>query len=207
MCNNITPLSIPQPVYSIFSIISSMPKGSNRPKRALGAYNFFVRDRRQYYKDKNVSINFTDFSKECSELWKGLGEAGKAKYQDNVDADKVRFQNEMASYTPESPKSRKRKSKDPNQPKRPLSGFFLFCQQVRPKFRSEDPKATLGDLAKKLGAAWRKCSEEEKAPYEDMARKDKKRYEKDMETYRGMGKKGGEDLDPADDTTSSEDKD
>ena len=184
-----------------------MPKGSTRPKRALGAYNFFVKDRRQFYKDKNVSVNFTEFSKECSEIWRGLGDAGKAKYQDSVNADKLRYQHEMASYTPDSPKGKKRKSKDPNQPKRPLSGFFFFCQKVRPKFRAEEPKATLGDLAKKLGAAWRKLSDAEKAPYEDMARKDKKRYEKEMEVYKGEGKKGVEDLDPVDDTTSSEDKD
>ena len=188
-----------------------MPKGSGagstRPKRALGAYNFFVKDRRQFYKDRNESVNFTEFSKECSELWRGLDEQGKAKYQDNVNADKLRFQNEMASYTPESPKGRKRKSKDPNQPKRPLSGFFFFCQYVRPTFRSEDPKATLGDLAKKLGAAWKKASDAEKAEYEEMARKDKKRYEKAMEVYKGEVKKGAVELEPVDDTTSSEDKD
>ena len=133
-----------------------MPKGSNRPKRALGAYNFFVRDRRQYYKDKNVSINFTDFSKECSELWKGRGRPStRTTWTLTRYGSRTRW-----LATRRSPKSRKRKS---NQPKRPLSGFFLFCQQVRPKFRMKTRKRRL--------EIWRRRaphgeSEEEKAPYE-----------------------------------------
>ncbi|KAI6661370.1 high mobility group (HMG)-box containing transcription factor [Oopsacas minuta] len=187
-----------------------MPKDSSRPKRALGPYNFFVKERRQHYKDNNLAINFSDFSKECSNIWKSMDDTDKSKFQKSVEADKLRYEKEMARYTPEPVQKggRKKKTKDPNQPKRPLSGFFFFCQKIRPTFRGQDPKASVGELAKKLGAEWQQYSQEEKAPYEDMARKDKKRYEREMEIFKSDGKKGANSAEPIDDDSSnSDDKD
>lgn len=64
------------------------------------------------------------------------------------------------------------------------SGFMFFSQDKRPKLREQNPGASVGDLAKQLGAAWKVMTDDQKAPYEKQAKKDRARYEADMELYR-----------------------
>lgn len=70
----------------------------------------------------------------------------------------------------------------------PRSAFMYFSMEKRPKLREENANATVGDLAKMLGAAWRIMTDEQKAPYEEMTRKDRERYEEEMQNLRA-GKK------------------
>ena len=161
-----------------------MSKDSSRPKRAQGAYNFFIKDRRSHYKANDLAINFTEFTKECSAIWKTLSNEDKAKYSKNAEVDKARFVTEMATYEPEEGKAKKRKARDPKLPKRPLSSFFYFCSEQRPICRNAHPKAGLGDIAKKLGAQWKNLSEKEKAPFAKSALQAKARYDREMELYR-----------------------
>ena len=65
---------------------------------------------------------------------------------------------------------------------------MYFSMEKRPKLREENANATVGDLAKMLGAAWRIMTDDQKAPYEEMTRKDRERYEEEMQTLRA-GKK------------------
>ena len=64
------------------------------------------------------------------------------------------------------------------------SGFFFFCGEKRPKLKEQNPQATVGEIAKQLGAAWKIMTPEQKAPYEKQSKDDRKRYERDMEKYR-----------------------
>ena len=91
--------------------------------------------------------------------------------------DKIRFEGEMANYTPaDGEGKRKRKNKkDPNAPKRALSAFFFFCADERKEVKKEFPDYGIGEIAKELGRRWESCTN--KAKYEQQAAKDKKRYE------------------------------
>lgn len=64
------------------------------------------------------------------------------------------------------------------------SGFFFFCGEKRPKLKEQNPQATVGEIAKQLGAAWKIMTPEQKKPYEDQSKNDRKRYEREMEQYR-----------------------
>lgn len=64
------------------------------------------------------------------------------------------------------------------------SGFFFFCGEKRPKLKEQNPQATVGEIAKQLGAAWKIMTDEQKAPYEKQSKDDRVRYEKEMEKYR-----------------------
>jgi hypothetical protein len=86
----------------------------------------------------------------------------------------------------------KRKRKDPNEPKRPLSTFFLFCHDERPIVRQLYPSYSVGEVAKELGERWSKVSAKVKKLYELQAGKDKKRYEIEMENYRNKKSKRDE---------------
>ena len=81
------------------------------------------------YREKGQDVQFTEFSKECAELWKGtMNEEKKAKYFALADEDRKRFEHEMADYVPPADAGgkgkkggkRRKREKDPNQPKRSM---------------------------------------------------------------------------------------
>lgn len=71
------------------------------------------------------------------------------------------------------------KKKEKDGPKRPMSAFFQFLGDRRPKLISERPelKSKVKDVGKILGDEWRSMTDAEKAPYVKKQEEDKKRYE------------------------------
>ena len=61
---------------------------------------------------------------------------------------------------------------------------MFFSSDKRSKLREQTPSASVGDIAKQLGAAWKIMTADQKAPYEKQAKKDRERYERDMELFR-----------------------
>ncbi|KAL1916519.1 uncharacterized protein VTP21DRAFT_5710 [Calcarisporiella thermophila] len=77
----------------------------------------------------------------------------------------------------------KKRKKDPNAPKRPLSAYMLFSQEKRKQVLEENPDVKFTEVGKLLGAMWKELSEEEKKIYNDKASKDKERYEREKADY------------------------
>ena len=77
-----------------------------------------------------------------------------------------------------------------------------FCGVKRPGIKAKHPNYSVGELAKELGIIWKSMTETDKLPYENMAKKDRDRYEKDMELYRKGEYKGagGDDEDDEDES-------
>ena len=77
--------------------------------------------------------------------------------------------------------------KDPNKPKRPTSGYLYFCQDARPnvmkKMSKTNKKIVLGDIAKALGKKWKALTLDKRKVYDEKSKKDKERYEEEMEKY------------------------
>ncbi|KAB5516341.1 hypothetical protein DKX38_026989 [Salix brachista] len=85
----------------------------------------------------------------------------------------------------ESQKKRKpKKKKDPNAPKRSKSAYMFFSQMERENVRKSNPGIVFGEIAKALADKWNAMSAEEKEPYEEMARDDKKRYKLQVNDYK-----------------------
>lgn len=61
------------------------------------------------------------------------------------------------------------------------------------KVKEENPEAGFGEVGKLLGKRWKTIGEKDKAKYDEMAAKDKDRYEKEKKAY--DGKAGGDDDD------------
>ncbi|XP_062242174.1 high mobility group-T protein-like [Platichthys flesus] len=169
--------------------MGKMGKDPKKPRGKMSSYAYFVQTCREEHKKKHpgASVNFSEFSKKCSERWKTMSQKEKGKFEDMAKLDKVRYEREMTSYIP--PKGQKKKRfKDPNAPKRPPSAFFLFCADFRPKVKIETPGLTIGDTAKRLGEMWNGSSAENKQPYEKKAAKLKEKYDKEIIAYRTKGK-------------------
>lgn len=80
------------------------------------------------------------------------------------------------------PKKIKKRPKDPNRPKRPLSAYFLFAADFRAKYDG-DTLSTV-EMAKKCGEEWKQQSEKAKKPFVEAAKKSRKAYLKAMEKYK-----------------------
>uniref|UniRef100_A0A2K5DMF4 High mobility group protein B3 n=1 Tax=Aotus nancymaae TaxID=37293 RepID=A0A2K5DMF4_AOTNA len=135
-----------------------------KPKGKMSAYAFFVQTCREEHKKKKpeVPVSFAEFSKKCSERWKTMSRKEKSKFDEMTKVDKVHYDWEMKDY---GPAKGGKKKKDPNAPKRPPSGFFLFCSEFRPEIKSTNPGISIGDVAKKLDEMWNNLNDSEKQPY------------------------------------------
>jgi ubiquitin len=76
-----------------------------------------------------------------------------------------------------------KKEKDPNAPKRPLSGYFLFMGDERANVKKDNPQWGVGDIAKELGSRWNNMEDAQKKKYQEKAAKEKERYEAEMKNY------------------------
>ncbi|XP_033725522.1 high mobility group protein 20A-like isoform X1 [Pecten maximus] len=82
------------------------------------------------------------------------------------------------------PKGKKRKRvRDTNAPKPPLTGYVRFLNERRETLRKENPSTAFTDLLRLMGAEWSKLPQHDKQRYLDEAEKDKERYMKEMESY------------------------
>jgi hypothetical protein len=79
------------------------------------------------------------------------------------------------------------KQKDPNAPKRPLSAFFIFSQDERPKIKLQNASLSVADVAKVIGEKWRSAPDDLKRRYEKAAKEAKERYEVELQAYKQTG--------------------
>ncbi|KAF1760791.1 hypothetical protein GCK72_009041 [Caenorhabditis remanei] len=78
-----------------------------------------------------------------------------------------------------------KKEKDPNAPKRASTAYFQWFTANRLKIKEDGD--SVADVAKKGGAKWKSMSAEEKKEWEELAEKDKARYEAEMKEYKKNG--------------------
>lgn len=79
----------------------------------------------------------------------------------------------------------KNKVKDPDAPKKPITGYIYFNKHKIDDYKKKNPdqklKVTL--ISKQSGQEWKNMSDIEKDKFLKMAIKDKKRYEKEIILY------------------------
>jgi len=75
----------------------------------------------------------------------------------------------------------RKKKKDPNAPKRPLTAYMFFTKERRTEYAKEHPEMKFGDLSKGLAEVWKNLGPVEKANFETMHEKDKKKIRKGKE--------------------------
>lgn len=74
---------------------------------------------------------------------------------------------------PRRPRASKKAFKDPNAPKKAMTSFLWFCDEMRPIVRNAHPTLTIGETAKILGHMWK---DTDKSKYEAIAARDKERF-------------------------------
>ena len=61
---------------------------------------------------------------------------------------------------------------------------MCFSQVKRKELREKHPNESVGEIAKILGSKWKQLSEEERVPFDDMAKVERDRYDQEMDAYR-----------------------
>ncbi len=107
---------------------------------------------------------------------RGAKVGGKRKKEDSQDEAYKECKGQKA-----------KKEKDPDAPKKPQTSYFLFMNAKRAEVKLADPTLSFGAMTKKLTEMWKSLSDEERKTYEDLAAKDKARYQEEMEA-KGLAK-------------------
>jgi len=74
-------------------------KDKNAPKGALSAYFIFSGDQRKELKEKHPELTIGEMAKLIGSKWGALSDAEKATYEERSKQDKVRYTEEMQSYS------------------------------------------------------------------------------------------------------------
>lgn len=102
----------------------------------------------------------------------------KRRFDEMAEMDKSRHIKKNDEFvTHDTAKKIKRKRiKNPNEPKRAWSAFFFYCNEFRSEIKDAHPDWRIGDVAKELGKRWEICLD--KGKYEKLSKTDKERYVK-----------------------------
>lgn len=72
--------------------------------------------------------------------------------------------------------------KDVNKPKRATTAFMLWLNETREQIRKDNPGIKITEVAKKGGEMWKELKD--KSKWEELAAKDKQRYQDEMKDYK-----------------------
>uniref|UniRef100_A0A8C5KE81 HMG box domain-containing protein n=1 Tax=Jaculus jaculus TaxID=51337 RepID=A0A8C5KE81_JACJA len=74
---------------------------------------------------------------------------------------------------------------DPEKPRGKMSSYAFFVQTCQEEHKKKHPDASVSfsEFFKKCSERWKTMSVKEKVKFEDMAKADKARYEREMKTY------------------------
>lgn len=148
----------------------------NRPKRPTSAYFYFVQVEREEAAKRGEKITrVAEWTKQISVKWRELTVEQKEIFQKMAATDKQRYVQQMAVYT----------GKDVNRPKRPQSAYFLWLADFR--VRMKDKFVENRDILRAAGEEWRKLTTVAKAPYEQRAEEERRKYEQAMKDYNLTG--------------------
>ncbi|XP_042479548.1 high mobility group B protein 13-like isoform X2 [Macadamia integrifolia] len=182
-------------------------------KKPSPAYILWCKDQWNEVKKENPDAEFKEISNILGSKWKNLSPEEKKPFEEKNQADKEAYlqiigkekrENEAMKLLEEEQKQKTamelldqylqfkqgvekegkktRKEKDPLKPKHPLSAFFLFSKDRRATLLQES--TNILEIAKLAGEEWKNMTEEQRGPYEEMAKQKKEKYLREMEMYK-----------------------
>ena len=88
----------------------------------------------------------------------------------------------VAKYIDDS--IRIKKFKDKRAPKRPKSGYMMYCEKRRDAVKNAKPNASFAEVIQALASEWKALSDKAKEQYNQLAEDDKNRYCRELEEYK-----------------------
>ena len=147
-----------------------------RPKKVKSDYICFCIAKRPELKEKHPELTNKNITTELGKLWQLIkNDPSELQiFKEMVNKDKERFQNEMSQQPITEKKTKKAKNADGVQ--KNLSGYIIFCKDVRETVKAENPALNNKQIMTEMGARWKNADENTKKKYEELASVDKERY-------------------------------
>ncbi|KAE8896914.1 hypothetical protein PF005_g12389 [Phytophthora fragariae] len=163
---------------------------SSRSREALAphknAYMHFSQTRRHELSVANPSWSVQQVSAELGRQWKALTTAERKPWVELAQFDKARFHTEAHQYMIQQqpdeepvqiPVKRKKQS---NEPRQPDTAYICFWKSQRPEVVAANPLLAAPLVSKEVGRQWRALSDDERQVWEDMAARDKLRFQEEI---------------------------
>jgi hypothetical protein len=80
-------------------------------------------------------------------------------------------------------KKKKKTVKDPNAPKRPVHAYFLYQKASIERIRGQNPGTNMAAISTIASTEFQALPEEERAYWNELAKKEKERYDREKESY------------------------
>ncbi|DBA70283.1 TPA: hypothetical protein ACH3X2_012180 [Trebouxia sp. C0005] len=177
---------------------SRRKKDPAAPKKALTAYLVFINGKRDQVVKEHPEADLKDQVRLLAALWRQISPADREACVAIASADRDRYALEKAKYeetlkqeaptspppvaSPQDPTMAEgvtplngKKRKDHDAPKRPRTAYILFSMEFR---KTLDSNINFNDGTKLAAEAWKKATEEERAPHVAAAEQEKEVYEK-----------------------------
>ena len=183
------------------------------PKKPQNAYWLFLSENRESLAKEAGSAKVPAVGKLAGEKWKAMPAAQKAPFEKKAAALKAAYEKDLEAFKAQggvagkrrqekreakqelAGKRSKKPDKDPNQPKKPQTAYWLWLGENRASL-SKEVGADVTKVAKLAGERWKVLPEKTKAPFEKTAAELKVAYAKAMAEYKKTaGDAGGDDED------------
>lgn len=113
-----------------------------------------------------------------------IAKAIERRWSNLSEEEKQRWGLAMSSSSSNSEDSIPSKTGATSKPKRPLSAYFYFEKEMRPKIKSDFPTLGGNDVTKQIGILWRGLHEKEKLPYINYETEAKSTYDEAMNQWK-----------------------
>ncbi|KAL6342490.1 hypothetical protein AAG906_011180 [Vitis piasezkii] len=143
----------------------------------------------KYQTEKEAYLQIVGKEKRENEAMRLLEEEQKQKTAMELLEQYLQFKQEA-----EKENKKKKKEKDPLKLKHPVSAFFFFffSKERRAALLAEDKNVL--EIAEIAGEGWKNMTEKQKRPYEEIAKKNKAKYQEEMELYKQQKDEAAENL-------------
>ena len=129
--------------------------------------------------------------------WSTLDKDSKLMFMKAANEDKERCESEMKEYNIVGGKGKSIQDFNSQRPKKCLSAYMIFVRETRPKIVKEKEAAleengsklifclyildmNVIEIMKEIGRRWKQLTEKGKLDFENKAKEDKKRFEREM---------------------------
>lgn len=124
-------------------------------------------------------------SREIQDSWARLTAIKKLEFEAVSRASMEDYWSKHPEDRPANATKRKRKKvRDPNAPKRPLTAYLRFCNDFRQSVINADPDCGMTDVMKRLSEMWKEASAKTKAKYKKLYENEKISFDREMAMYR-----------------------
>jgi len=178
-----THLTSPAVSFELPSVVerglaTKVARDPERPKRPASPWLRFLAEFRQERKD----LAHKEVMKVAADEWKTFSDSKKSQWVEPYKIEKEKYDKDFKQYT-DSGKLDAWK-RDPEKPKRPITGFLEFAGE----FRQKNPAMKMTEATKQASISWKALTPAQKAPYEKRYEEETKKYKAAMEEYKSSGK-------------------